>query len=47
MTPLFGIGLVLPVVVDGTCQYGFKKESTNRRRFITGLLAGIGTGILV
>lgn len=34
--------LIIPMVIDGTGQLFNKWKSTNRRRFITGLLAGVG-----
>lgn len=34
--------LMLPMIIDGGIQLLFKKESNNIRRFITGLLGGIG-----
>ena len=39
----FSVFLVLPTVVDGLTQLAGLQKSTNRRRFITGLLAGVGT----
>ena len=37
-----GIALCLPMIIDGGIQYLGIKESTNFRRFLTGLLGGIG-----
>lgn len=34
--------LMLPMILDGSLQYFFKKESTNIRRAITGFAFGIG-----
>lgn len=34
--------LLLPMVIDGTGQLYNKWESTNSRRFITGILVGVG-----
>lgn len=34
--------LVVPMVIDGGIQYIFKIESNNFRRFVTGILGGIG-----
>lgn len=38
---LFAI-LILPTTIDGSIQSIFKKESNNKRRFITGIMAGTG-----
>lgn len=37
--------MLIPIFADGIRQYGFKIESSNPVRFITGVLAGISTGI--
>nr|WP_160684867.1 DUF2085 domain-containing protein [Clostridium sp. C2-6-12] len=37
-----GLGLILIMAIDGLLQLFKIKASTNKRRFITGLLAGIG-----
>lgn len=34
--------LIIPCFIDGLGQYVFKKESNNKRRLITGFIAGIG-----
>ena len=34
--------LLLPMIADGGIQYKFGIESTNLRRFATGLLGGVG-----
>ena len=34
--------LILPTALDGFLQYHCKKESTNSKRILTGLLAGCG-----
>lgn len=36
-----GIALAVPMIVDGVIQHKLKKESTNVRRLITGILGGI------
>ncbi|WP_245827620.1 DUF2085 domain-containing protein [Paenisporosarcina indica] len=41
-TFIVSILLLIPMVIDGTGQLYKKWESTNSRRFITGLLAGVG-----
>jgi uncharacterized membrane protein len=40
--PLMAIALILPTYLDGWFQALFDWESTNWRRFTTGLIAGIG-----
>lgn len=39
---LFYAALCLPLIVDGLTQYWGWQTSTNRRRFLTGVLAGYG-----
>lgn len=39
--------LILPLIIDGGFQHLRKWESTNIRRLITGMLAGIGTDYLL
>ncbi|MEX2477947.1 MAG: DUF2085 domain-containing protein [Gracilimonas sp.] len=39
--------LITPTYLDGIIQAFMEVESTNSRRFLTGLLAGIGQGALV
>lgn len=51
MTPvinrvLVGAFMLIPTAVDGGLQYVLGKESTNRRRLITGFLAGMGCAII-
>ena len=41
------IALIVPTYIDGLIQAYFNIESTNSRRFITGLMSGIGTMSLV
>ncbi len=41
------IALMLPTYIDGSAQAFLGKESNNRRRFITGLLSGVGLMSLV
>lgn len=36
------IAVLLPMVCDGIMQYGYSRESNNKRRFFTGLLFGFG-----
>jgi uncharacterized membrane protein len=40
------IFLIIPMAVDGTLQYLLKTESTNKRRFITGLFGGFAISTL-
>lgn len=42
---LIGFGLMLPMIMDGGLQYLNYIISDNNRRFVTGLLFGIGTVI--
>jgi uncharacterized membrane protein len=44
---LYGFLFLIPCTVDGVAQYQYKIESTNARRIITGILAGIGFAILM
>lgn len=37
-----GVLLIIPMIVDGTIQLLRIRESTNLRRFLTGMLGGIG-----
>ena len=39
--------LIVPTYLDGFIQAYYNKESTNMRRLITGLMAGVGTMSLV
>ena len=39
--------MILPTYIDGTIQAYWDIESTNSRRFITGVIAGTGTMSLV
>jgi uncharacterized membrane protein len=44
---LWTILLILPTYIDGGIQAYFNIESTNSRRFITGLISGVATMSLV
>ncbi len=44
---LWSVLLLLPTYIDGVVQAYFNIESNNTRRFITGLMSGIGTMSLV
>ena len=44
---LITILLIVPTYLDGFIQAYYNKESTNMRRLITGLMAGVGTMSLV
>ena len=37
----------LPLVVDGTLQYKTRYQSTNIKRFITGMISGAGGGAML
>lgn len=39
---VIGLMLIAPTGIDGVIEYWFGVESTNRRRLITGLMAGVG-----
>ncbi len=43
---LIGLILIIPCFVDGILQYHFYIQSTNKRRIITGMLAGLGLAFL-
>lgn len=42
-----GILMVIPALIDGFTQYFNCRESNNNLRFITGLIAGVGMGIVI
>jgi len=44
---MIGLFLITPMLLDGTTQLMGIRKSNNKLRFITGLIAGIGIGILV
>lgn len=44
---LLALIFLIPLVVDGFGQYLNHWVSTNRRRFITGIFAGIGTDFII
>lgn len=39
---LIAVMMIIPVIVDGTAQYFYGFKSTNLRRIVTGLPAGVG-----
>lgn len=43
----FAIFLLVPAILDGTTQLFSFRESNNTLRFMTGLLGGLGLGILI
>lgn len=43
----FAILLLIPAGIDGLTQFAEQRESNNTLRFITGLLGGLGLGILI
>ena len=43
----FAILLLVPTAIDGLTQFFEYRESNNTLRFITGMLGGLGLGILI
>ena len=43
----FALILLIPTGIDGITQFYNIQESNNTRRFITGLLGGLGLGIIL
>lgn len=41
-----GTAMLVPTAIDGTAEYFAGKESNNRRRLLTGLLAGAGCAVI-
>lgn len=39
--------LMIPIIIDGVTQLKGLRQSNNSLRFITGLLGGIGAGIII
>lgn len=44
---IFAVILLIPVFIDGLTQLLEFRESNNKLRFFTGLLGGLGLGILI
>lgn len=44
---VLAIVFLIPAVIDGTTQLFSFRESNNTLRFLTGLLGGLGLGILI
>jgi len=44
---LIAITMIIPTFIDGLTQFTGNRESNNALRFSTGLIAGIGLGILI
>ena len=44
---IFAVLLLVPTAIDGITQLLEYRESNNKLRFITGLLGGLGLGILI
>ncbi|WP_194767251.1 DUF2085 domain-containing protein [Tamlana sp. I1] len=44
---LWTLIMILPTYIDGVIQAYFNIESNNKRRFVTGLISGVGTMSLV
>ena len=41
------IAFIIPCLVDGVMQYFFNIESNNLKRFIFGILSGVGIGKII
>ena len=44
---IFSFILMIPTIIDYMYQYFTRKESTNKRRVFTGMIAGIGISIIL
>ena len=44
---IFAVLLLIPTLIDGTTQFLEIQESNNVRRFLTGILGGLGLGIIL
>lgn len=44
---ILGIGLMIPMIIDGSLQYLNRISSNNLRRAVTGFLFGVGVTIIV
>lgn len=44
---LFSFFLLIPSAIDGLSQFGGNRESNNVLRLITGLMGGLGLGIII
>ena len=44
---LFGFILLIPAYIDGITQFHMNRESNNNLRLVTGLLCGLGLGIIL
>jgi len=44
---IFFLSMQFPMIIDGTLQYKTRYESTNTRRFITGMISGLGFGVII
>lgn len=44
---IFAVILLMPTLFDGITQYLEIQESNNTRRFFTGILGGLGLGIIL
>lgn len=47
LSMLVSLLLIVPLAIDGGLQYVTKRESTNNRRMLTGILAGVGTDFIL
>ena len=43
----FSMLLLFPTIIDGTTQFKGLRESNNYLRFFTGLIGGLGLGIII
>ena len=44
---IFFLSMQFPMMIDGTLQYKTSYESTNIRRFVTGMISGLGFGAVI
>ncbi|MCB9273614.1 MAG: DUF2085 domain-containing protein [Lewinellaceae bacterium] len=47
LDPWLSLALIVPTYADGALQAFYNWESNNRRRLVTGLMAGVGTMSLI
>ncbi len=44
---IFFLSMQFPIIIDGMLQYKTRYESTNTRRFVTGMISGLGFGAII